>query len=114
MGLFRICRPITVDARQSSEAGTIATDLGFIHVKRGDWIIRGEDNESYILNDEFFQRTFAPVKEEQLSREVRAAPDQAPAAENSKTSPYTVDSCVRGRRKHRADRAVAKRSFAAG
>ena len=75
MGLYRNCRPIAVDAKQCTEAGTIATDLGFSNVERGEWIIRGEDGESYILNNEAFQRTFAPVEERQLSRESRGAPD---------------------------------------
>ncbi len=43
MGTFRTCRPLLVDATQCKEDQTIATDLGFRHVKRGDWIVRGED-----------------------------------------------------------------------
>jgi hypothetical protein len=68
MGLFRISRSITVDARQCTRAETVATDLGFTNVRPGDWVIRGEDGESYILNDDFFQRTFAPAEERQLRR----------------------------------------------
>lgn len=104
MGLFRIFRPITIDARQCSEAGTIATDLGFINVKRGDWIIRGEDNEGYILNDDFFQRTFAPVDDQQGSRESRGTPDRAqPVSANSSVCPSggTVQLQVRGHRTRR-------------
>ena len=74
MGLFRIFRPITVDARQSTKAETIATDLGFTNVNPGDWVIRGEGGESYILNNDFFQRTFRPVEERQLSRESQSNP----------------------------------------
>ena len=73
MGLFRIFRPITVDARQSTKAQTIATDLGFTNVNPGDWVIRGEGGESYILNDDFFQRTFKPVEKRRLSREPRGS-----------------------------------------
>ena len=62
MGLYRLFRPLTVDAVQCIEAGTIATDFGFTDVKRGDWIICGEDGENYILDNEFFQRTFAPAE----------------------------------------------------
>ena len=90
MGLFRISRPLVVDARQCSEAGTIGTDLGFINVKRGDWIIRGEDGESYILDDAFFQRTFSPLQEHLPSPPQHAAPGINPAAliqENPTRSP---------------------------
>ncbi len=62
MGTFRTCRPLLVEAVQSKEAKTIATDLGFSSVKVGDWIVRGEDGECYILDDAFFQRTFTPIQ----------------------------------------------------
>lgn len=94
MGLFRISRPIVVDARQCSEAGTIATDLGFINVKRGDWIIRGEDGESYILDDGFFQRTFSPLDEHLPGPPQHAAPGINPATlieENPTRSPIPGD-----------------------
>jgi hypothetical protein len=74
MGLFRTFRPIKVDARQSTKAETIATDLGFANVSPGDWVIRGEGGESYILNNDVFQRTFTPVEERHLSRESRGYP----------------------------------------
>jgi hypothetical protein len=63
MGLFRIFRPITVEAKQCTRAETIATDIGFTNVNAGDWVIRGEGGESYILNNDFFQRTFTQVEE---------------------------------------------------
>ena len=37
-------------------------NLGFRHVKRGDWVVRGEDGECYIVDDAFFQRTFTPLQ----------------------------------------------------
>ena len=52
-----------VDAVQCTEAKTIATDLGFINVKRGDWVICGEGSECYVVDDAFFQRTFVAVRE---------------------------------------------------
>ncbi len=69
MGLFRLSRPITVDARQSTKAETIATDLGFANINPGDWVIQGEGGESYIVDNDFFQRTFVPAEERALSRE---------------------------------------------
>ena len=62
MGTFRTSRPLLVDATQCSEDQTITTDLGFRHVKRGDWVVRGEDGECYVVDDAFFQRTFTPLQ----------------------------------------------------
>jgi hypothetical protein len=101
MGLFRSSRTITVDARQCTKAETIAADLGFSNTKPGDWVIRGEDGESYILNNESFQRTFAPVKEQRLTREARGAPKQGHEA-SSKTPPNP--SGLRTGRRVRVDR----------
>lgn len=73
MGLFRIFRPTTFVARQCTKVETIATDLGFTNVNPGDWVIRGEGGESYIVNDDFFQRTFKPVEKRELSRGSRGS-----------------------------------------
>ena len=62
MSSFRTCRPLLVDATQCKEDQTITTDLGFRHVRRGDWIVKGEDGECYIVDDAFFQRTFTPLQ----------------------------------------------------
>jgi hypothetical protein len=62
MSAFRTCRPLLVDATQCTEDQTITTDLGFRHVRRGDWIVKGEDGECYIVDDAFFQRTFTPFQ----------------------------------------------------
>jgi hypothetical protein len=40
----------------------IVTDLGERTAHVGDWIILGEDNERYIVDDAFFQRTFKPLE----------------------------------------------------
>lgn len=99
MGLYRNCRPITVDAQQCFQSGTIATDLGFSHVERGDWVIRGEDGESYIVNDEFFQRTFKAIEERGLSCESRGA--QAQERDSSDQSFPQSTGRIAGRRAHR-------------
>jgi hypothetical protein len=39
---------------------TIQTDGGVRRVDRGDWIVRGEGGECYVVDDAFFQRTFTP------------------------------------------------------
>jgi hypothetical protein len=62
MSAFRTCRPLLVDATQATEPATIATDLGFANVHRGDWVVRGEDGECYVVDDAFFQRTFTPIQ----------------------------------------------------
>lgn len=63
MSSFRTCRPLLVDATQATEASTIATDLGFANVCRGDWIVRGENGECYVVDDAFFQRTFVSIQQ---------------------------------------------------
>ncbi|MFT4113279.1 hypothetical protein [Silvibacterium sp.] len=62
MSSFRTCRPLLVDATQCQADQTITTDMGFRHVRRGQWIIKGEDGECYIVDDAFFQRTFLPFQ----------------------------------------------------
>ena len=62
MSAFRTRRPLLVDATQSKAAGTIVTDTGFRNIRRGDWIITGEDGERYVVDDEYFQRTFIPLE----------------------------------------------------
>jgi len=62
MSAFRTCRPLLVDATQATEPATVATDLGFANVNRGDWVVRGEDGECYVVDDAFFQRTFVPIQ----------------------------------------------------
>lgn len=76
MGLFRIFRPITIEARQCRKAETIVTDLGFANMTPGDWVISGEDGERYSVSDDFFHRTFAPVDEQQLSDNPERKPYQ--------------------------------------
>lgn len=70
LGLYRTLRPIIVDARQCTHAETITTDLGFINTKQGEWVIRGESGESYVLDDAIFRRAFIP-----LQGDVRATTD---------------------------------------
>lgn len=62
MSKFRTRRPLLVDATQCKERKTVATDLGFRDVSAGDWIIRGENGESYVVDDAFFQRTFTSIQ----------------------------------------------------
>lgn len=63
MGTYRTSRHFLVDAVQSVETKTIATDLGFINVRRGEWVVCGEGGERYILDDAFFRRTFESVED---------------------------------------------------
>ncbi len=64
MGMYRTSRPMIVDALQCTEAKTVATDLGFINAKCGEWIICGEGGECYIVDDGFFQRTFVSLQDD--------------------------------------------------
>jgi hypothetical protein len=63
MGMYRTVKPMIVDAVQCTEAKTIATDLGFINVQQGEWVICGQGGETYIVDDAFFQSTFVSVQE---------------------------------------------------
>lgn len=58
---FRTCRPLLVNATQCKKTSSIVTDLGVHNVHPGDWIIEGENHERYVVDDAFFQRTFAPI-----------------------------------------------------
>ncbi len=62
MSAFQTSRPLIVDANQSRSDTTIAADNGFRHVRRGEWIIRGENGECYVVDDSFFRRTFQPLE----------------------------------------------------
>ena len=62
MSTFRTLRPLVVDATQCEHAKTIATDTGFCNVSKGDWIVKGENGETYVVDDAFFQRTFTPLQ----------------------------------------------------
>jgi hypothetical protein len=62
MSAFRTVRPLLIDATQCDHPKTIATDTGFCNVSKGDWIVKGENGETYVLDDAFFQRTFTPLQ----------------------------------------------------
>jgi len=67
METFCTCRPLVVEVRQCVRAETVTTDLGFINVNSGDWIVRGENGESYVVDDAFFQRTFVSTPQQAAS-----------------------------------------------
>jgi hypothetical protein len=62
MSTFRTLRPLLVDATQCEHAKTITTTFGFCNVSKGDWIVNGENREVYVVDNAFFQRTFAPIQ----------------------------------------------------
>jgi hypothetical protein len=59
---YRTSRPLLVEATKCVTPMKIVTDLGERTAQVGDWIILGEDNERYIVDDAFFQRTFKPLE----------------------------------------------------
>ena len=61
MRTFRTRRPLLVKARQCRHTTVLFTVVGERRALPGDWIIEGENHESYIVDNTFFQRTFAPV-----------------------------------------------------
>ena len=61
MSTFRTFRPLLVDATHCERSETIVTKTGFCKVSKGDWIVKGENGETYVVDSAFFQRTFTPV-----------------------------------------------------
>ena len=59
MKTFRTRRPLLVNATQCLHPTLILTDSGQRKAYPGDWIIEGENHERYIVDNTFFQRTFA-------------------------------------------------------
>ena len=68
MHTFRTRRPLLVNATQCTKPTVILTDSGQRKAFPGDWIIEGENHERYIVDNTFFQRTFAPIPWEPSSR----------------------------------------------
>jgi hypothetical protein len=62
MSTFRTLRPLIVEATQCEHSKSIATDGGVCNVSKGDWIVKGENGETYIVDDAFFHRTFTPLQ----------------------------------------------------
>lgn len=67
MNTFRTRRPLLVNAAQCLHPTSILTDSGQRKALPGDWIIEGENHERYIVDNTFFQRTFAPIRWEPCS-----------------------------------------------
>jgi hypothetical protein len=61
MRTFRTRRPLLINATQCLHPTLILTDSGQRKAYPGDWIIEGENHERYIVDNTFFQRTFAPI-----------------------------------------------------
>ena len=61
MHTFRTRRPLLVNATQCTKPAVILTDSGQRKAFPGDWIIEGENHERYIVDNTFFQRTFAQI-----------------------------------------------------
>ena len=61
MRTFRTIRPLLVDATRCVAPMTVMTDIGEREVRPGDWIIHGENEEVYVVDGSFFDRTFAPL-----------------------------------------------------
>jgi hypothetical protein len=66
MNTFRTRRPLLINASQCTHDDWIVTDLGRRQVHAGDWIIKGENHEEYVVDDAFFQRTFVSIPWEPL------------------------------------------------
>ena len=61
MNTFRTRRPLLVNATQCRTTRRHPHRLRTTEGLPGDWIIEGENHERYIVDNTFFQRTFAPI-----------------------------------------------------
>ena len=61
MSTFRTVRPLLVDATQSEQSEIIVTKTGVCNVSKGDWIVKGENGETYVVDNAFFHRTFTSL-----------------------------------------------------
>jgi hypothetical protein len=66
MNTFRTRRPLLVNATQCTQSTTIFTPCGQRKAYPGDWIVQGENSERYILDNAFFQKTFAPIPADEV------------------------------------------------
>src|SRR6266403_1834308 len=89
MNTFRTRRPLLVNATQCLHPTLILTDSGQRKAYPGDWIIEGENHERYIVDNTFFQRTFAPIPWEPSS-EGRHYGSEPPAPYRISTSTRTL------------------------
>jgi hypothetical protein len=62
MRAFRTLRPLLVDATQCEHSETTATDTGFCNVSKGDWIVKGGNCETYVVDDAFFHAHLRPSR----------------------------------------------------
>ena len=62
MSTFRTLRPLIVDATQCDGSEKTFTGADGRIASKGDWIVRGENGETYVVDDTFFQRTFTPLQ----------------------------------------------------
>jgi hypothetical protein len=58
MSTFRTLRPLIVDATQCDGSEEIVAGPDGRRASKGDWIVKGENGETYIVDNAFFQRTF--------------------------------------------------------
>jgi hypothetical protein len=58
MSTFRTIRPLIVDAFQCESTGTLTAHSTLGTVLKGQWVVKGENGESYVVDDSFFKRTF--------------------------------------------------------
>lgn len=53
LAVFRTVRPLLVDATQAEQSTTVSTRTGVYTVAKGDWIVTGENGETYFVDNPF-------------------------------------------------------------
>ncbi len=62
MSTFRTLRPLIVDATQCDGSELMFTGIDGRSSSKGDWIVKGENGETYVVDNAFFQRTFTSLQ----------------------------------------------------
>jgi hypothetical protein len=61
-GLY-VKKPLAVEARQLDRATTVrmAQQQGSLHARAGDWLVSAPDGAQWVVVDEIFRQTYAPL-----------------------------------------------------
>ena len=66
-------KPVVIEAYQTNEELDINTLEGVMHANIGDWIITGVNGEQYPCKPDIFEKTYEPVEEIDVHKNVVGA-----------------------------------------
>jgi hypothetical protein len=100
---------MVVDALQCKQPKTVATDIGFINVKPGDWVVCGEGGETYIVDNEYFQKAFVLARDTPPASIPETGDAQCVAPEERAPTPFASSRTCLSRNRARAAVRLARR-----